>query len=75
MDLYFFDTIKKAKRECQHEFFMEVFTIAVWEISKQRDDLIFRDTPPSFHSWKVNFISSVKQQLYRLNQDTVSTIV
>jgi hypothetical protein len=42
-DLYFFDTIKKAREECQHELFMEVFSIAAWEIWKQQNAKIFRD--------------------------------
>jgi hypothetical protein len=68
-DLYFFDTIMKAKGQCHHEFFMEVFTIVAWEIWKQRNELIFK-VP-----WKVNFSSSIKQQLYRLNQDSRSKIL
>jgi hypothetical protein len=67
-ELYFFDTIKKAKRDCQHDFFMEVFTIAAWEIWKQRNDQIFRDTDPSFQSWRTNFFT-VKQKMCRLSQD------
>jgi hypothetical protein len=44
--LYFFDTIKKAKSEWQYGFFMEVFSIAAWEIWKQRNERIFRAPPP-----------------------------
>jgi hypothetical protein len=68
-ELYFFDTIIKAKRESQHDY-MEVFSIAAWEIWKQRNAKIFRGTPTSFfQSWKINFLGTVKQQMYRLNQD------
>jgi hypothetical protein len=45
------------------------FSIAAWEIWKQRNAKIFKGTPPSFQSWKANFLSTVKQQMYRLNQD------
>jgi hypothetical protein len=30
--LYFFDTIQKAKHDCHMYFFMEIFSIVVWEI-------------------------------------------
>jgi hypothetical protein len=41
-----FNTIKKAKSEWQYGFFMEVFSIALWEIWKQRNERIFRAPPP-----------------------------
>jgi hypothetical protein len=65
-EIYFFDTIKKAKSDCQHDFFMEEFTIAAWEIWKQRNEKIFRGINPSFQSWKTNFFK-VKQNMYRLS--------
>jgi hypothetical protein len=68
-DIYFFDTIKEAKKNCQHDFFMEVFTIAAWEIWKQRNDKIFRGINPSLQSWKANFCSTVKLNMYRLSQE------
>jgi hypothetical protein len=44
--LYFFDTIAKAKADCQHDFFV-IFAIAAWEIWRQRNDKIFRLVAPS----------------------------
>jgi hypothetical protein len=54
--LYFFDTIKKAKREWHPEFFMEVFAIAAWEIWKQRNEKIFQGQYP--------FLPSLAKKLY-----------
>jgi hypothetical protein len=48
---YFFDTIAKAKADCQHDSFMEIFAIAAWDIWRQRNDKIFRLVAPS-SSWK-----------------------
>jgi hypothetical protein len=73
LSLYFFNTIIKAKQECNHPFFMEIFSIAAWEIWKQRNNKIFRNMTPSFRSWKENFISTAKQQSYRLNEDNRTT--
>lgn len=61
----FFDTIQKAKMECQHQFFMEVFIISAWEIWKQRNAQIFRGTQASFQSWKTCFVDTVKLYLHR----------
>uniref|UniRef100_A0A0A9BKY2 Uncharacterized protein n=1 Tax=Arundo donax TaxID=35708 RepID=A0A0A9BKY2_ARUDO len=36
--------IQRARAACQHQFFMEIFTIAAWEIWKQRNTKIFRGT-------------------------------
>uniref|UniRef100_A0A0A8ZCW2 Uncharacterized protein n=1 Tax=Arundo donax TaxID=35708 RepID=A0A0A8ZCW2_ARUDO len=46
---------------------MEIFTIAAWEIWKQRNALIFRRIASTFHSWKDCFIDTAKLQVYRLN--------
>jgi hypothetical protein len=68
-DLYFLETIKKDKQDSHLEHFMEIFSIAAWEICKQRNGLIFRGTIPTFHSWKDNFLTTVKHQMYRLTQE------
>jgi hypothetical protein len=39
---YFFETIKKAKRDSQLDYFMDVFSIVAWEIWKQGNTKIFR---------------------------------
>jgi hypothetical protein len=48
---------------------MEVFLIAAWEIWKQKNTRIFRNTTPSFRSWKLCFIATVKLQMYRLKEE------
>jgi hypothetical protein len=48
---------------------MKVFTIAAWEIWKQRNDKIFRAKTPTFQNWKSNNINTVKLNMYRLSQD------
>jgi hypothetical protein len=68
-DLYFFDTIQKAKRDSHLEHFMEIFSMAAWEIWRQRNAWIFRGIPPTFLSWKDSFFSTVKLQLYRLSPE------
>uniref|UniRef100_A0A0A9GQ64 Uncharacterized protein n=1 Tax=Arundo donax TaxID=35708 RepID=A0A0A9GQ64_ARUDO len=65
--LYFFSTIQKASDECLHPFFVEIFSISAWEISKQRTAVIFRESPATFQSWKNCFIDTAKLHLYRLN--------
>jgi hypothetical protein len=57
------------REECQHDFFMEVFSSAAWKIWKQRNAKIFRAIAPSFHSWRDNFFSTVRHQMYRLSED------
>jgi hypothetical protein len=54
-NLYFFDMIKRAREECLHDFFLEIFSIAAWVIWKQRNDKIFRAQAPSITSWKEKF--------------------
>jgi hypothetical protein len=50
----------KAKQEFSSAFFMEIFSIAAWEIWKQRNGKIFRGIVPSFASWKNNFFLCIK---------------
>jgi hypothetical protein len=52
---YFFAMIKRAREECPHDFFLEIFSIAAWVIWKQRNDKIFRAQAPSITSWKEKF--------------------
>jgi hypothetical protein len=44
ISLNFFSTIVKAKEQTQHQFFMELFSIAARELWKQRNGKIFRKT-------------------------------
>jgi hypothetical protein len=57
----------KAKREWQFDFFMEVFSIAAWEIRKERNEKISGGSTPTFQAWLRSFILTVNQQVYRLN--------
>jgi hypothetical protein len=41
----------KAKREWQFDFFMEVFSIAAWEIRKERNEKISGGSTPTFQAW------------------------
>jgi hypothetical protein len=66
-NLHFFDTIQKAKQDCHSGFFMEIFSMAAWEIWKQRNKKIFRGSDPTFQSWNDNFLLCTKSQMYRLN--------
>jgi hypothetical protein len=68
-NLQFFDTIWKAKQDSHIGLFMEVFSIAAWEIWKRRNGEIFRGLVPIFQSWKDNFLSCSKCQMYRLSRD------
>lgn len=63
----FLDTIQKAKVQCQHQFFMDAFIIAAWEIWKQINAQIFSGTQPSFQSWKICFVHTVMLHLHRLS--------
>ena len=73
-ELNFFETIQKARIEWNTNFFMEVFSIAAWEIWKQRNAKVFRNTPATPQSWKRSFICTVQQHLYRLQQSQSSTV-
>lgn len=64
--LYFFDTIQQANDHWQHKFFMEIFSVAAWEIWKQRNAKIFRNTNPTFDSRKHAFLSTIRTQMYRI---------
>jgi hypothetical protein len=60
--------IQRAKEECPHDFFLEIFSIAAWAIWKQRNDKIFTAQTPSITSWKEIFSLIVNQQLYRRSE-------
>jgi hypothetical protein len=61
----FFQMLLQAKQHFQSPFFMEIFTIAAWQIWKQRNDFIFDRGRPSFSSWKRLFIEEAKLQAWR----------
>jgi hypothetical protein len=53
--LLFFDTIQKAKQDFSNNLFMEIFSMAAWEIWKQRNGKIFRGTPPKLSELERQF--------------------
>jgi hypothetical protein len=68
-DLQFFNTIQKAKQDFSMNLFMEIFSIAAWEIWKKRNGKIFRGTAPSFQSWNNSFLACSNSQMYRFSRD------
>ncbi|GJN31828.1 hypothetical protein PR202_gb20275 [Eleusine coracana subsp. coracana] len=66
MNTDFFTMLARAKMAAQHQYFMEIFIIATWQIWKQRNDYIFNRNRPSFHTWKRNFLTEAELQAHRL---------
>jgi hypothetical protein len=80
--LEFFQMMHQAKLQYQSTFFMEIFTIAAWEIWKQRNNFIFDRGRPSFVSWKSSFCVEAKLQAHRFSEykrpvflDCIATLV
>ena len=73
--LDFFQTMIKAQQDFGQPFFMEVFSIAAWEIWKQRNGYIFRNKIPSFQAWKTCFIDTIKWQLLRCKESERSVVL
>ncbi|CAO2167262.1 unnamed protein product [Urochloa humidicola] len=67
--LPFHQMMEDAKRNTSHSFFMEFFIIGAWQIWKQRNNLIFQRSQPSFIDWKRNFIEEATLQANRMNTD------
>jgi len=55
-----------AKHNFNGTFFMEIFTIAAWQIWKQRNGLIFEKCSVSFGRWKSNFVDECRNQAHRM---------
>jgi hypothetical protein len=70
----FFNTISLAKDQFSFSFFMEVFSVAAWEIWKQRNAKIFRHTNPDFSAWSRCFKNTLSLQLFRMNSNLRSDI-
>lgn len=66
--------VGKAASHFHQPFFMEIFTIAAWEIWKIRNARIFHGDPPSIQKWKSNFIDSVHLQMHRLRDPLLSLV-
>jgi hypothetical protein len=60
---------KRLSRTVTWTSLLEIFSIAAWEIWKQRNGKIFRGLAPTFQSWKDSFLYCTRSQMYRLNQD------
>jgi len=72
--LNFFAMMHAAKHQSDIQFFMEIFVVASWEIWKQRNGKIFRQSSPSFDNWKRNFKDTILLQMYRMKEDLRSEI-
>jgi hypothetical protein len=55
LDLPFHAMMEEAKRQTNHNFFMEFFIIVAWTIWKERNDIIFNRGTPSFQSLALFF--------------------
>ncbi|TVU06152.1 hypothetical protein EJB05_49350, partial [Eragrostis curvula] len=60
------ERVMEAKRQFQHQFFMEIFSIATWGIWKVRNAKIFDHKHPIVASWKQAFRDEIILHLYRI---------
>jgi hypothetical protein len=74
-NLPFHSMMEEAKGHCTHNFFMEFFIIASWAIWKQRNDLIFNRSAPSFNGWKRSFYSEAYLQSTRMKDEASSAFL
>jgi hypothetical protein len=63
----FFTTFEMARHTEGSPYFMEIFSIAAWQIWKQRNNFILDRGRPSFESWKSNFLLEASLQAHRLS--------
>jgi hypothetical protein len=68
----FFKMIEAARNYFGYRFFMEIIAIVAWEIWKQRNASIFRDSVSSFFSWRSCFNDTLKLQMFRFGPDLFS---
>jgi hypothetical protein len=68
MALDFYDRVLEATKIFAAGFFMEIFTLASWEIWKLRNSIIFDNGVVSFNTWSRNFRSQVTLQLMRVDE-------
>jgi len=62
----FFKMLIQAKQQFPNPYFMEIFTIAAWQIWKQRNNFIFDRGRPSLDSWKFSFSEEARLQAHRI---------
>jgi len=56
----------QAKQQFSNPYFMEIFTIAAWQIWKQRNNFIFDRGRPSLDSWKFSFSEEARLEAHRI---------
>lgn len=71
----FFEMIQQARKEATMPNFMEIFTIAAWNIWKQRNRLIFDNIVPTLHTWWEAFREEVQLQVHRTKPATRDNIL
>jgi hypothetical protein len=69
---FFFQMMERARSDFNNNFFMETFIIATWQISKQRNGLIFDNCPANVSLWKRNFKEEWLNQAHRM-KDSLKT--
>ena len=60
------ERIKIAKNSYHQPFFMEIFTIAAWEIWRIRNEKIFDNRQPTLQHWVMNFREQIILHLHRV---------
>ena len=66
MGVPFFQMMELARQDFSSTYFMEVFIIATWHIWKQRNNLIFENSPASTINWKKNIKEECTLQAQRM---------
>jgi len=57
----------QAKQQFPNPYFMDIlFTIAAWQIWKQRNNFIFDRGRPSLDSWKFSFSEEARLEAHRI---------
>jgi hypothetical protein len=51
--------LKRAKKNSNGPYFVEIVILACWNIWKQRNDKIFKGIQPTFRAWKAKFVLDV----------------
>lgn len=67
-EIPFFQMLEIAKHNFSGNFFMEIFIVATWQIWKQKNGLIFENSPVSINRWKNNFVDECLNQAHRMKE-------